>query len=465
MDLLPELWPCIFSFVDFSTKVSLRLTCKQFEEVLQRGITNYDKFYIEQCLEDNNFQLFLLAREWQQPIVPKCWDAAIKGNCIAFEKYADEHNVKIYSILPCILYNNEDSFLRHIDNHQLPTEAFAIPCKWLSKYHKVDYSRNMPYFIEKAIQYNNLELLKELLKGFAYPPYRPSTIIEAYKDEKYDMVLYLLEKYPLQSISYRNLIVKMDHLPLFKQIIHTKECLFLAIVYKSTNILNYILREYYQYSSCFLEETPLQIIETLFANGITFQISKDGVIVVIYTCNTDLLQFIADGDLWKGEIDPKELTFNEKYTKGITKRTLDSILKLYPEFFRDRNDAFFCDGNMEAFEWFVMGNYIDSSEIVYKAARIGIPAFQFIEEKNIEIKEFVIEDLMYYANLETIEYIAEKYPNVLQEVQDIDPIIHCFHKIKWLCENGLLNETNLDFFLECHQVTGLKEWIDTSTID
>lgn len=109
--LFPELQAKIFAYCDLSTRVSLRLTCSCFDQLLVNKKRS-DRFLAEQALLDGNYELFLFAQEWRQPLLSEYYLSAIESNLPQAVSYLLAKDVIPFpNILDeCVKHDKEELF-------------------------------------------------------------------------------------------------------------------------------------------------------------------------------------------------------------------------------------------------------------------------------------------------------------------------------------------------------------------
>lgn len=453
--MLPELWQLIFSFTDKSTQVAIRLSCSDFCDLLPVNTACYHRLFATQCLQDGNFNLFLLAREWGQPLLSTYYELAVKSNCNECLDYLQQWNVALPDgfFMPCVLHDNEEAFvwgLMYKKDIKLPNYVFDIPCSWLSKYYKGEPDTNLGKRVINAANFSNSDLIKSLL---------PRLSSEEKKYVKVQLIHltyrcllrpkfmeWLLQEMPLYCPS--RWVFIFDHLDAFKvQTIVLNDLLQCCIRYRSMRILSFLFPDIpFESTSSSLQLLRLLNVKVIFSVDLILEWLRKG--------DNEMVCYIMENGLVDGNTNTLWF-FTHRSVKDVTGEFLNQIAPYWADTW-DAAVFFLQEGHIEAFKWFYKRMSSTDANLYSLAISVGIPALQYMKEQNYERKP-TLRDLVNARNIATCEYILENYNFKQGESLNLYDN-YGLRSIKLLYQKDLITK---DRALEMYgNIVGFDEWLE-----
>lgn len=234
---MDDIWPLVLRQLDLSTKVSARLTCKQFNSHLPRG-KSVAIFYTYQCIKDNNFRL---AKYWNQPTMREYYSAAIKANNIdaiiyLLSKQADySYNWEHL----CIKYDRPEIFKLMSKDFPVDNKFYYAGKAWLNLDNK---GVNKIQALRTCIEYDNYQGFVQLLQG--------NRSIDKYviegicKYKRHEMIKACVSMIP--NITLGDYVPAVfDDVSLLLYISDGRMCLEYSVMYKSVNVYNHLYQHFY----------------------------------------------------------------------------------------------------------------------------------------------------------------------------------------------------------------------------
>jgi hypothetical protein len=426
-----ELHSSLLNLTDPSTKVSLRLTCAYFNALLPRKPVNKNDFYAQQCCEDGNYQLFLLALEWKQPLLCKYYTAAARSNCMEIIMFLKEQGLELESrdkvFAKCVIHDNKEMFeYLHQEGFVYDFNLIRVPNRvWFGKY---EYNKNhhLGRNQDLNVHYNNILMLKLEISTY---PLTKNNISECLRLDRREILTWFITTFPNNPLVDEDLLLKFGDSELFSLVLQQKTldldyCLGHAMCFLSYEIFNICAQR--KYKRVF-NVTSGNILD-LFLLIPDFVPGAKILNEAIFIYNNDTVQFF--GEHFPSAflaLVPNSFSSNNRYKHGtrFTIQTLNVFYKLRKNWFNEvcfLNDVLRCDA-LPILRWLIEKE-IDCRNVSIVYFDSNIEALRLLDSNGYNFDcEDLFYELSYGTNSEVFDFICDSITDDLLEISRVD----CFN--------------------------------------
>lgn len=445
-----ELENTIFSFLDKSTIVALRLTSKQLYSRFPRQGKGSDKFFAELCIEDGNFKLFLLAREWGQPVLESYYHEALS---------TDNQEVLDYLRPQIEMWDKNDGVIV-LENYLVEKKRiFAIQnC----------YDCFTDKCFRKAIEYNHITLVEDFLKK-EWVVTADHCCITVYTNEKILKMLLSAKSFQFtRPLDYRIIVNFEDpelttlylkhYLPKRQHDPSWNDCLNLALTAKTAGHLECLL-------NCKIPE----------ASSVLFRIKFLKTCEIPFYPTMHLLDSVISGFDYEAltylyENYPSISSLNVEFghsniQHAITEQCLDLIFLIYPFLFELEEDIYWL-----AEKGVIVLKWLDKKQIPYDIPSMVLSVvvedmlerLEFLSEKGYKFTQEDFDTALEYDLDELKKLYSLLEEDVKEKLTVTDHFSEGFYKnLKWCVQQGLVSREVLEKDIEANQgdVESVLHWM------